>query len=226
MTTLGLILARGGSKGIPGKNLQEVGECPLIVRTVREAKSSRLDRVCVYSDSEEIRTLAALAQAEVFDRPSEVSSDTTTSEESVRRFLSDQDNGKDRDPSDWVMMIQCTTPFLRAEHIDMALNAVLADKSLDSVISVTHLPRYLGYIINGRWIPMYPNRWRRQDYNPPFYIENGGFYLAKRSLWESGKRIGASCAVAVMGWYESMEIDEPCDLDVARRISGMFPDDA
>ena len=140
MTVLGLILARGGSKGIPGKNLQEVGGCPLIVRAVREAKSSRLDRVCVYSDSEEIRTLAAWAQAEAFNRPEEVSGDKTTSEDSVLRFLRDNDSAEGITPADWVMMIQCTTPFLRSEHIDLAISAIKADATLDSVISVTNMP--------------------------------------------------------------------------------------
>jgi CMP-N-acetylneuraminic acid synthetase len=91
----------------------------------------------------------------------------------------------------------------------------------DSVITATRFTRFLGYLgaKSKKWIPVYPYRFLRQEYDPPFFIENGGVYLATRGLWGSGRRMGTQCGVVLMDWWESLEIDEPEDLEVARAIA-------
>jgi CMP-N-acetylneuraminic acid synthetase len=220
---IGVIPARGGSKGVPKKNLQEVGGIPLIARSVLSAKGSRLSDVFVYTDDENIMQIALDAGARGIMRPDDVSGDVITSEDTIKRFLSDSF------PNDSasVMLIQCTTPFMKAEYIDQALDLFSNKKfNLDSVVSTTHLGRYIGYDSRTEdyqeWLPFYPKRWRRQDYIPPYYIENGGFYLATRSLWDSGKRMGRRIGQVLMSWWESIEIDDPDDLEVCRRLASMF----
>lgn len=212
---LGLILARGGSKGIPQKNLQPVAGKSLIRRCAEIASASRLDKVCVYSDSEEILSEAVAGGALASLRPAEVSGDKITSEATIQRFLTDNDSGGSSD----VMLIQCTTPFLRTDHINAALD-MFAEGTWDSVVTTAPMPRYLGYTNDGRrWLPVYPYRFLRQDQRSQFYVESGGLYLAKRELWLAGKRMGEMVGMVVMKEWDSVEIDEPEDLDAVRRIA-------
>jgi CMP-N-acetylneuraminic acid synthetase len=215
----GLILARGGSVGVPQKNLQPVGGTPLVVRAAREAKRSGLEEVYVYSDSSEILSaVSSQSSAVPVPRPPEVSGGAVSSEDTVLRFLRDNDpSGKDD-----VCLIQCTTPFLRAEHLNQAV-AHLKNPEVESAISVCHAPRYFGYLDGSEsWVPMYPRRWLRQQYRSPMYMENGGFYASRRSVWEAGRRMGRNVKIVVMGWWESMEIDDPQDMEAARRLAPMF----
>jgi len=219
MSIIGLILARGGSKGIPGKNLKELCGKSLIFRCAENAIKSNLDKVYVYSDSEEILDEGRAAGALPIHRPEDVSGDVVTSEDTVIRFMKDMemDHGAD------VMLIQCTTPFLKTSHIDAGIAAFEADDEFDSVISATACHRYLGYRNRpGNWIPVFPYRWLRQEQDPLYYMENGGFYLSKNACWREGQRIGRKCGVVLMDWWESLEIDEPDDLMIADHIAKLF----
>lgn len=214
-----LILARGGSKGIPGKNLKQVNGTSIVLRTARAAQRSSLDPVFVWSDSRDIAAVCEqMAGATAPIRPESTATDEASTESSVQSFLSQHDPAKKFDA---ICVLQCTTPFLRREHIDRAVK-LYESGGLDSVVSAVRFDRYLGYSSewkNSKFVPMRPYRARRQDGSPPFWMENGGIYLATRKLWESGRRIGSSCGVVEMGWWESLEIDEPLDLDVAESIA-------
>jgi len=177
-----------------------------------------LERVFCYSDSAEILHEGHAAGATPIERPADVSGDTVTSEETVRRFLADHpDVGHSP-----VMMIQCTSPFLRTAHLTQACD-LLGNGGCDSVIAAAHLTRYLGYEgSRGLWTAMYPVRWRRQDYRSPYWIETGAFYLAERRTWEAGRRFGARCAMVEMSLMEAHEIDEEEDLVMAEIIESYF----
>lgn len=222
---IGLILARGGSKGIPHKNLQEILGQSLIYRCARQAVQSRLSEVFVYSDSSAIRVEAVRAGATPVERPEQVSGDAITSEDTVCAFLDQVPGVGDRD----LCLIQCTTPFLRTQHIDLGIERFYSRHlNVQSVVSVCECNRYLGYqkIADARkrqlWTPVYPYRWLRQENEPLYYMENGGFYLATNACWRKQKRIALRCGMVVMDWWESIEIDEPEDLEVARRLATMF----
>jgi N-acylneuraminate cytidylyltransferase len=220
-----LIPARAGSRGIPRKNLQEVAGESLVRRAARACVAAeRLDRVFVYSDGPEILQEAERAGATPVERPAEVSGDRTTSEETVLRFLRDHDIG-----SADLMLVQATSPFLRPAHVDEAV-AVLHRRygDLDSVVSVFPLALFLGYLApiaaEGReserlWRPLYPERWRRQDFEPDLYAETGALYLAKRAVWDAGRRTGDRAGIVTMSRWESVEVDDPEDLAVARALA-------
>ena len=125
-----LILARGGSKGIPKKNLQEIDRIPLIGRTVDVCVKSRFGKVFVYSDDDTILHVAEMYGGEPVKRPMEVSGDHGTSEEAVKYFLETQDE-KARYKA--VGLVQCTTPFLKTIHINTALDKFIRNK-FDTVI--------------------------------------------------------------------------------------------
>lgn len=219
---VGLILARGGSKGIKDKNLQEILGQALIYRCANEAVRSVLPEVYVYSDDQRILDQAEMAGAKPVARPESVSGDETTSEATVQHFLHGAKAMAGRD----VCLLQCTTPFLKAEHINKAVE-LLNDRELglDSVVSTAPMERYLGYPPRKDrrlWIPVYPYRWLRQQQEPLYHVESGGLYLTRHRIWKSGRRMGDSVGMVVMGWWEAIEIDEPTDLEVARRLAPMF----
>ena len=87
------------------------------------------------------------------------------------------------------------------------------------------MPHYLGYKSGDpekEFIPLYPYRELRQHMNSSVFIENGGIYLSKRKLWEDGRRLGPNVGIISMNWWESIEIDEPEDLEAARKLAPMF----
>jgi N-acylneuraminate cytidylyltransferase len=214
---IGIIPARGGSKGIIGKNLKKVGGISLVGRAVAAAVRSKLDKVYVYSDEEAILELGRQGGAIAQNRPAAVSGDHTTSEETICSFLEEARISKDTG----VMLLQCTTPFMKVEYINQAVG-LYSQGNYDSVISVVACDRYLGYLGSkfnkGCWVPMYPYRWLRQEHSTLFYMENGGFYLTDSGIWRSSRRFGRKCAVVTMEWWESIEIDSVDDLEVANAI--------
>jgi len=222
-SAVAVIPARGGSKGIPKKNLQTVDCLSLVYRAAAAcARAERLERVFVYSDSPEILQEAERAGAKAVERPAEISGDRVTSEDTVLRFLKDHDMGA----AD-VMLVQATSPFLRPAVVDQAIYTLHSRyEDLDSVVSVFALPFYLGFLSPagrrgaGRvWRPLNPERWRRQDFETGLYAESGALYLSKQSVWLGGRRMGDRCGIVAMGRWESVEIDEPEDLEVARALA-------
>lgn len=229
MGIVGVILARGGSKGIPKKNLQAVGGVPLVRRVASEALESNLDLCYVYSDDLEIRSefKGSDHRLVAMDRPVEVSGDMITSEATIQRFI------QDTVCKDDIMLIQCTTPFLKKKHINRAIELFTNQAiAVDSVLTATRFHHYLGYprpsgvVKTPLWVPVFPYRWLRQESSMQMYMENGGLYLAKNELWVAGRRIGKRCAIVEMGWWESMEIDDPEDLLVARALVPVIEEDS
>ena len=128
-----VIPARGGSKGVPGKNLRRVGGVSLIARAVRTALAARsITEVCVSTDDERIATEARAAGGVVIDRPAPLSGDTATSESAMLHALGVlTDDGQ---PVDVVVFLQCTSPFIASPDLDTAVGLVLTDEA-DSVFS-------------------------------------------------------------------------------------------
>jgi len=220
VTIPALILARGGSKGIPGKNLKEVGGQTLLAHCVSVATASRLSPVFVWSDSPDIRAEGTRMGAKCPPRDGRFATDTITSEESVAAFLEEHDPGEK-----WkaVALLQCTTPFLTTKALDLCVEK-FEEGGRDAVITVVDATqRYLGYPQRGNggseFVPMRPYRALRQEEAMSMYMENGGCYLAKRELWVSGRRMGRNNGVVVMPWWDGLEIDEKDDLEVARVLA-------
>ncbi|MFF4231303.1 cytidylyltransferase domain-containing protein [Streptomyces sp. NPDC001820] len=135
MTVLAVIPARGGSKGVPAKNLAPVGGVPLVARAVRESLAARLvTDVVVSTDDPDIASAARGAGAEVVLRPAVIAGDTATSEAAVLHAM-DAHEAMHGAPVDVVLLVQCTSPFLTRDDVEGVAAAVI-EGGADSAVTV------------------------------------------------------------------------------------------
>ncbi len=223
---LTVIPARGGSKGIPRKNIVKIGGRPLIDYTIKPAlQVNRINHVIVSTEDEEIASISRGLGAEVpFMRPNHLAVDQAQSAPVVIDALyrmEEINNIK----YDAVLMLQPTSPLRTSKHIEKALDLFFSQEC-DSVVSVVSVggthpfrmkrlvdDRLVNYIDQGFW-DMRP----RQEL-PPVYIRNGSIYLIERDvLINKGQMIGEKCLGMVMGDKESINIDTPLDLKLAELL--------
>ncbi len=217
MEILGLVPARGGSKGIPGKNLAQVGGRTLLERACAAGLASEtVTRVVVSTDSEEIAEAAAAAGAEVpFLRPEELSRDETPMLEVLVHALDALG-----DP-DGVVLLQPTSPLRRASHVDEAVR-LWRETGADSVVSVVRVPHAFNptsllQLAHGRLEPasdaVGPSR--RQD-KPPLYARNGPAILVVRpAVLRGGSLYGDDSRPYEMAFEDSIDVDGPFELELA-----------
>lgn len=220
---LGLVPARGGSKGIPGKNLRVLCGRSLVRRAVESGLESRLvSRVLLSTDSEDIAAEGRKAGAEVpFLRPAELAGDDTPSSAVVAHALEWLERNEGRLP-DILVLLQPTAPLRRGHHVDEALD-LLVSSGARSVVSVArvpghHHPAWQFTIRGGALVPFMEGSKvpaRRQDL-PPTYTRNGAVYAAHVKAWlEDGFAYGQGCLPYVMEPGDSVNIDGPEDLALA-----------
>ncbi|MCZ6873851.1 MAG: acylneuraminate cytidylyltransferase family protein [bacterium] len=188
MTTLGIIPARGGSKGVPRKNIRLLGGKPLIVYTIEAALSSRLDRTIVSTDDQEIAEVARAFGAEVpFLRPANFARDSSSSLSVLLHALQFVE-AEERFYPDCVAFLQPTSPFRTASQINAAIDLLMASK-VQSVIGICEVDQHPYDMFqqrsNGRLdqlTPMPNKPLRRQDY-PPIYIINSALLVSRRGYY-------------------------------------------
>lgn len=197
---LGITLARGGSKGIPGKNIRPVAGSPLIAYTIAEALRSRhITRYLVSSDDDAIREVARQYGAEApFKRPEHLSSDKATSMHALQHAVewAEKEEGL---RYDYVIELMCTNPMKTTEDIDAVLEKLIATGA-DSVIGVSrlldHHPARIKKIVDDRLVDFCVPEVidsRRQDLKPEAYIRNGSIYAMRRdSLMMDNARYGTT----------------------------------
>lgn len=212
-----IIPARGGSKGIPRKNVQDLGGKPLIIHAVDSAAAARTAMVTIVStDNEEIAEVARAAGCPVLMRPAEFAEDATPIEPAL--FHAIEATG---DCWDHLVLLQPTTPFRIGLDIDGATELLL-NSGADSVVSLVDVgekhPSRMYTLDDGRMqrILSEPQSRRRQDL-PPVYIRNGAIYACRIATLKSTRTlIGPDCRGYVMPASRSVNIDEPEDLEYAR----------
>ncbi len=228
---LAVILARGGSKAIPKKNLSILGGHPLLAYTICEAlKSDYIDRIIVSSDDEDIRATAIQYGAEApFIRPSNLSGDTSKPVECDLHATKWAENDENI-VYDYVVELLCTNPFKTSKDIDEALK-IQIDTKADSVIGVIrlddHHPIRIKKIVDGKiqnfCLEEIPES-RRQDLKPDAYIRNGSIYSMRRDMLEQRIRYGTKKSIAyVMPRERTVNIDEPMDLMLAQLMMEKTP---
>ena len=212
-----IIPARGGSKGIPHKNLQPIGGKSLIGRAISSCFAvPEITKVFVSSDSEEILGEARRFKASSLLRPKELASDTSTSEESVTHWLESLDQ-----VPEIVVFAECTSPFIRPADISKAVDLVRSG-DFDSVFSAAETDVLLWRQGRGKeFLPQghNPTRQTMRQERDKTYVETGAFfvfrtdgYLAKKCRFFG--KIGAVIVEPISG----MEIDDPWQLELARVI--------
>lgn len=214
---LAVIPARGGSKGIPGKNLQTVGGIPLVVRSVQAALASeRVHRVVVSTDDDAIAAAVDAQGAEVIHRPAHIAGDTASSESALLHALKVLEQQGPLPPQ--LVFLQCTSPFTHAAQIDRVLEA-LAAPGINSAFAVAPWHGFL-WRQDGRGINHDPTlpRQRRQDLEPA-YLETGAIYAMDTQAFRSqGSRFCAPWQPVVID-DSGPEIDTPSDLELCRSMA-------
>jgi N-acylneuraminate cytidylyltransferase len=214
-----VIPARGGSKGIPRKNIKELCGKPLIYYTIEEARKIFDNEViCVSTDDEEIKEIVEKTGLEVpFLRPKELATDTA---ETYGVLLHALEYYEDRGcKTDLLTLLQPTSPFRKAEHIKKALE--LYKKSLDMVVSVKKTdanPYYVLYEENSKGYLESSKKGdftRRQDC-PEVYEVNGAVYVMNvESLKECSPKRFKRVKKMIMDRESSIDIDTPLDWKIA-----------
>lgn len=228
---LGVILARGGSKAVPRKNIRLLNGIPLIAYTIAEARrSTLLDRTIVSSDDDEIRQIATEFGGEApFVRPAELSTDTARAVDCDRHALqwAEADEGR---TYDYVVELMCTNPMKTAEDIDAVLTKII-ETGADSVIGMTrlddHHPIRIKKIVDDRIVdfclPEVPET-HRQMLKPDAYIRNGAIYAARRDLILQGIRYGtANSRPYIMPAERSVNVDSEVDMLLAELLLQKYP---
>lgn len=215
MKIVSITLARGGSKGVPRKNLIDICGNPLLSYVLNSAEQSKhIDERFVSTEDEEIKQVAIKLGASVVDRPQELATDSAKCEDALKHFASLID-------FDILCFIQTTSPLVLPSDIDKGIEMVLSG-DYDSVFSVTTetwVPKWLeieNLVKPIDWTPA--SRPRRQQM-PELLIENGAFYITKReNLLESGLRYSGKIGVVKMPLKRSFQIDTEEELGLIRSI--------
>lgn len=219
--TVAIIPARGGSKGVPRKNLRTVGGVPLVVRAVRAAAAAfAVDLVVVTTDDAEIADAAAAAGACIVRRPAELAGDTASSESAVLHALDELE--ADGPTVGTVVFIQATSPFIPSGGIDEAIDHIRADR-FDSVFSAHETYGFLWRRADDEHAAAInhdaAHRPRRQD-REPHYLETGAFYaFTAEGFRAAGHRFFGRIGIVEVPERTAIEIDDEQQLAVASALA-------
>lgn len=227
MNILAIIPARGGSKGIPHKNMAMLDGHPLLYYTFEAAKKSRLiNRIILSTDDKDFAEFAKENGIEVAMRPAELAGDKTPMKDVINYHLDELE--KSGYKSDAFILLQPTSPLRTAEHIDEALGAMIDDEKADATVSVVDVPH--------EYLPMKLMK-LEEDGSLKFYQADGEKYTTRQELSHLYARNGAAvyavytdvyketgslyctrCLPYLMKREDSIDIDEEFDLFLAECI--------
>ena len=215
LKVLAVVPARGGSKGIPRKNVRLMAGKPLIAYVlIALQQAETVGRVVVSTDDEEIRAVALRYDAEVIARPAALAGDAITLDPVIAHAVEQVE--ADGYVPDVVLTVQPTSPLLRPETIDRAVR-LLVESGAETVISVvneTHLA--WGYDDEGRAVPLYEKRVNRQQL-PQRLKETGGVFASRREIVTPQGRIGHDVRLLELDPIEGLDIDSVADWWVAEK---------
>lgn len=220
MTTLAVIPARGGSKGIPRKNLLPIGGKPLIVWTIEQALALDDVIVAVSTEDAEISAVARNAGAWVIRRPLELAQDETPTEPVVVHAIATCEAQYGR--PERVMLLQATSPVRKPGTLARAL-AEFDETGVDSLVGVVPNPPFLWSVEGEQTVAHWDweHRRRRQDMRPEQlrYRETGSVYVTKPDIYETlGNRMGGKIGLFVMDEAEGVDIDTLHDASLAESM--------
>ena len=223
MNIAGIITARGGSKGLPGKNVRALAGKPLVVHTIEAALASRcLNRCIVSTDDREIKSVSLSAGAEVIDRPDELAEDKSLSRDVVLHAL--QVLEAEGSLPDYFILLQPTSPLRNSKHIDECVECFFRNKG-GSCISVTlfghHSPFKALQLIEGSLVPL--TTWHDLDTPrqqlPEVFRHNGAMYITSSQDFIAKKSLFIEPVIPfVMGDIDSVDIDCQDDLDFCEQV--------
>ena len=216
---IAIIIARGGSKSIPRKNVLPFKGKPLVAWPVDLAKSvPRIDRVIISTDDDEIMAIAKEHGAEaLFKRPAELARDETPTLPVIQhcvKFLEDTESYQ----PEVILLLYPTSPYLRKERIEEALD-LFENTGCLSVISVTKDHGKFWKEIDGKYRLIHPEERVNRQYFKPLYREDGAIYFSRRKVFMEMNKIvdDDNIQFIVMPENENIDIDNPEDLLKAKK---------
>lgn len=218
---IAIIPARGGSKGIPRKNVQDFCGVPLLGHKIRQALLVPVDEVWVSTDNAEIAKVALDFGAKVIDRPAAYSLDTSSTDEVLNHALKILLPSRD----DIVLLLQVTSPLIKVQSIKDCLQLLESNLNLNCVISVHKSHPFLWSatsISEEYWDPKNHSRDyrpRRQELSPEGWETGGCYAIRVNALYDQGNRYPSPTGVVGVNLLESIDIDSWSDLENARQIN-------
>ncbi len=221
---IALITARGGSKGLPRKNLLNLAGKPLIAWTILAAKKSvYIDRIILSSDDNEIIDISRKYGAEVFfKRPKSLALDETPSIDVAKHAIEWLKKEKN-ESYDYLLLLQPTSPLRNSLHIDQAILLLdsAKEKNIDSIISVSE-PNVMPYnmkVLNSKGLLidfLQDNKYTRRQDMPTVFGVNGAIYLTKiDTIIKDNNFFGKRCKPFIMEKKYSIDIDDEFDFNFA-----------
>ena len=217
MKILCIIPARGGSKGIPKKNIINFVDKPLISHSIIQSLNSKyITNVVVSSDSDEILELSKSYGATTLKRPTDLSLDTSSSESALLHTIETI-----TDDYEYIVFLQATSPIRTTEDIDKCIETLVSN-DLDSVFSASILEDMLIWKSTNNTFESvnydYKNRKRRQD-SEIQYVENGSIYVFKKDGFiKNNNRLFGKIGLSLMESWKMFEIDSLEDLELCEII--------
>lgn len=209
MRVLAVIPARGGSKGIPKKNIRLLSGKPLIAYSIENALSCEyLTDVYVSTDSEEIAYVVENYGAKVIMRTDELAGDNITLDPVIYDALVQAEH-LNRCEYDYVVTMQPTSPLLKVDSLNKSFE-MMFEKNYDCIISVVNKPHLSWREEGGELTPNYKTRLNRQQL-PPNFLETGAFVISRRNIISPESRISGRIGVYAVSDQESIDIDDTND---------------
>ncbi|HIJ05695.1 MAG: Cytidyltransferase, putative [Methanomicrobiales archaeon 53_19] len=213
---IAIIPARGGSKGIPRKNIKLLSDKPLIAYAIDTAlKSQYIDNVFVSTDDEEIAEIARLYGPEVIFRPHALAEDHVPLDPVIYHALTAVESNKGIQ-YDYVVTIQPTSPLLQTTTLDKMIEKMIKG-SYDTLISVKADNHLYWAKKEDRFTPLYKERKNRQ-YLDPIYRETGAVLITKRAVISESTRIGDNISLFELPEEEALDIDTYQDWTIAENL--------
>ena len=206
MEAIAIIPARGGSKGIPNKNIMDFNGKPLIARTIeQDKKSAFIKEVYVSSDSKKVLAIAEKKKKKKIIRPSHLSADNSTSEDALLHSI---DQLK-KDPN-LIVFLQATSPLRKKDDIDNAISKLIKDKA-DSLLSLTETKEFIWEQAENNFKPITYDFNKRCSHRnlKKLYYENGSIYIFKPEILRKfNNRLGGIKSVYFMESWQRADIDD------------------
>ncbi|WP_027371205.1 cytidylyltransferase domain-containing protein [Desulfovermiculus halophilus] len=201
-----VIPARGGSKGIPRKNIRSLNGKPLLSYVIKTALiSSYNPDIYVSSDDEEILAIAEKYGVNIHNRTSKNAQDSTTLDPVIYNAFKHASKVNEK-KYDIIVTIQPTSPLLSVRSLDKALEKILGNQDIDTIISAKEDTHLTWKKENGAFVPNYEKRVNRQ-YLPPTFKETGAFLITKEYVLTEESRIGSKVDLYLLSGAESIDID-------------------
>lgn len=221
MRIVAVIPARGGSKGIPRKNLRFIGSQPLVSIKIGQAIASRCSEVYVSTEDSEVAKVSMAFGAEVINRPWELAKDESGTDSVLLHAI----RALSLKGEDILVLLQATSPFLNVSRINECIYGLLNDESLSSVMTIRYGHPFMWKLIGGRIEPKGHSRKkrpRRQELGEEGWETGGCYAIRVSALTTQGVRYPKPTAGIGVNQLEALDIDTMDDLILAQQLSGFL----